>query len=168
MALNATYPATTVTSSAPTASITRRGPAGSISMKNATPRFSLRASALAAPKKLDPTISPRATSSAHSTGALNSERSNTEPQTTRRSAASRMAAVASLIVSSAAMIQWPPLRDDATPDIVMASGLRRADHVHNGLGLRARLYKVFALRSHAFAESFVVAFDNRDALALEK
>ncbi len=53
-----------------------------MSTKNATPRFSLRASALAAPKKLDPTIRPRATSSAHSTGALNRKRSSTEPQTT--------------------------------------------------------------------------------------
>ena len=64
------------------ASTTRRAPPGSMSMKNATPRFSLRASALAAPKKLEPTIRPRATSSAHSTGALNRKRSSTETQTT--------------------------------------------------------------------------------------
>ena len=53
-----------------------------MSMKKATPRFSARASALAAPKKLEPTIRPRATSSAHSTGALNRKRSSTETQTT--------------------------------------------------------------------------------------
>ena len=75
-------------------------------MKNATPGLSPRASALAAPKKLEPTISPRATSSDHSTGALNRKRSSTEAQTTSRSAASRIAATASLIASSAAMIQW--------------------------------------------------------------
>ena len=94
-----------VTSSAPMASTTRRMPPGSMSMKNATPRFSLRASALAAPKKLDPTIRPRATSSAHSTGALNRKRSNTETQTTSRSATSRIAAVTSLTASSAAVIR---------------------------------------------------------------
>src|SRR3982074_3720230 len=65
----------------------RRALDGTRSTKNATPAFSPRASALAAPKKLEPTISPRATSSDHSTGALNSERSSTEPMTTRRSAA---------------------------------------------------------------------------------
>ena len=74
-----------------------------MSMKKATPRFSARASALAAPKKLDPTIRPRATSSAHSTGALNRKRSNTETQTTRRSATSRIAATASLTASSEAV-----------------------------------------------------------------
>ena len=95
----------TVTSSAPMESTTRRGPDGSMSMKKATPRFSARASALAAPKKLDPTIRPRATSSAHSTGALNRKRSNTETQTTRRSAASRIAATASLKASSEAVIR---------------------------------------------------------------
>ena len=95
----------TVTSSAPMESTTRRAPDGSMSMKKATPRFSARASALAAPKKLDPTIRPRATSSAHSTGALNRKRSNTETQTTRRSATSRIAATASLKASSEAVIR---------------------------------------------------------------
>ena len=95
----------TVTSSAPTESTTRRASRGSMSMKKATPRFSARASALAAPKKLDPTIRPRATSSAHSTGALNRKRSNTETQTTRRSAASRIAATTSLTASSEAVIR---------------------------------------------------------------
>ena len=83
----------------------RRGPGFSMSMKNATPRFSERASALAAPKKLDPTISPRATSSAHSTGALNRKRSSTEVTTTSRSAASRTAAVTSLTASRDAVIR---------------------------------------------------------------
>ena len=64
------------------------------------PRLSCRASALAAPKKLDPTINPRATSSAHSTGALNTERSSTEPITTARSPASSSAATASVTASS--------------------------------------------------------------------
>lgn len=50
----------------------------------------------AAPKKLDPTIRPQATSSAHSTGALNRKRSSTDVQTTRRSAASSTAAITSL------------------------------------------------------------------------
>ena len=56
--------------------------------------------ALAAPKKLDPTMRPRATSSAHSTGALNHERSSTETTTTTRSAASRSAATASVSLSN--------------------------------------------------------------------
>src|SRR5450631_794861 len=153
-----------VTSSAPAESITRLIPAGSLSMKNATPRFSLRASALAAPKKLDPTMRPRATSSAHSTGALNRERSNTEPQTTRRSAASRIAAVASLMASNATVIRWPPLGEGAAPDMVSPSGLRRADHVHRGFGFRARLDEIVGLGEHALAEGLLVAFDNRDAL----
>ena len=42
-----------------------------------------RAMALAAPKKLDPTMRPRATSSAHSTGALSHERRRTETTTNR-------------------------------------------------------------------------------------
>ena len=56
--------------------------------------------ALAAPKKLDPTMRPRATSSAHSTGALNHDRSSTEATTTMRSAASRSAATASVSLSN--------------------------------------------------------------------
>src|SRR3979490_2660405 len=139
-------------------------PAGSMSMKNATPRFSLRASALAAPKKLDPTIKPRATSSAHSTGALNRKRSSTEPQTTRRSAASRIAAVASLSASSEGTIQWRPLRNGAAPDMACTSSLGRADHVHDRLRLGASLDEIVGLRKHALAEGFLVAFDNADAL----
>src|SRR6202043_3466378 len=154
----------TVTSSAPTASTTRRPPAGSRSMKNATPRFSDRASALAAPKKLDPTIRPRATSSAHSTGALNRKRSNTEPQTTGRSAASRSAAVASLNISSDSMIRWPPLCEGAAPDMVVTSGLGRADHVHHRLRLGASLDEIVGLRSDALAEGFLVAFHDRNTL----
>src|ERR1700694_2979790 len=154
----------TVTSTAPRESTTRRRPAGSMSTKNATPGFSLRASALAAPKKLDPTMRPRATSSAHSTGALNRKRSNTEPQTTRRSAARRTAAVASLMASNATVIRWPPLGEGAAPDIVLSSGLRRADHVHHGFRFGARLDEIVSLGKHALAEGFLVAFDNRDAL----
>src|SRR5229473_5733460 len=153
-----------VVSSAPTASTVLRMPAGSMSTKNATPRFSLRASALAAPKKLDPTMRPRATSSAHSTGALNRKRSSTEPQTTRRSAARRIAAVASLMASNATVIRWPPLGEGAAPDMVLSSGLRRADHVHHGFRFGARLDEIVGLGKHALAEGFLVAFDNRDAL----
>src|SRR5882672_1260914 len=147
---------------------TRLMAAGSMSMKNATPRFSARASALAAPKKLDPTMRPRATSSAHSTGALNRKRSNTEPQTTRRSAASRIAAVASLVTSSEVMIRWPPLCEGAAPDMVCTPlSLCRADHVHHGFGFGAGLYEIVGLRKHALAECFLVAFDNGDALVHE-
>src|SRR6267154_2640890 len=149
------------------ASTTRRTPAGSMSMKNATPRFSLRASALAAPKKLDPTMRPRATSSAHSTGALNRKRSNTEPQTTRRSAARRIAAVASLMASSGMMIRWPPLCEGAAPDMAVPSSLGRADRVHHGFGFGAGLYEIVGLRKHALAECFLVALDNRDAFVHE-
>src|ERR1700737_3818752 len=133
-------------------------------MKNATPRFSLRASAPAAPKKLDPTMRPRATSSAHSTGALNRKRSNTEPQTTRRSAARRIAAVASLKTSSEAMIRWPPLREGAATDMVCSSSLCRADHVHHGFRFGASLYEIVGLRQHALAECFLVAFDDGNSL----
>src|SRR5580704_12094630 len=101
-------------------------------MKKATPGLSPRASALAAPKKLDPTISPRATSSDHSTGALNRNRSSTDTQTTSRSAASRMAATASLIASSAVMIQW---RVRGAPDVTSILCLGGADRVHDRLGL---------------------------------
>ena len=59
------------TSSAATAPKTRRVVGGMRSAKKAMPTFSLCASAAAAPKKLMATISPRATSSAHSSGALN-------------------------------------------------------------------------------------------------
>src|SRR6202049_977706 len=146
------------------ASTTRRTPGGNLSMKNATPRFSARASALAAPKKLDPTMRPRATSSAHSTGALNRKRSSTEPQTTSRSAASRIAAVASLTKSREAMIRWPPLCEGAAPDMVCTSSLGRADHVHHRLRLGASLDEIVGLREHPLAERFLVAFHHRHAL----
>src|SRR5260221_7881894 len=135
-----------------------------MSTKNATPRFSARASALAAPKKLDPTIRPRATSSAHSTGALNRKRSSTETQTTTRSATSRIAATASLVRRSEAVIRRPPLDAGAATDIVVTSSLRRADHVHHGLRLGARLDEILALGGDALAERLLVAFDDGDAL----
>ena len=87
-------------SSAVTASTMRRVSGDRRSTRNATPTFSPRASALAAPKKLDPTIRPRATSSDHSTGALKVERSTTDTMTTARSAASSTAATASVTASS--------------------------------------------------------------------
>src|SRR5580704_14087005 len=153
----------TVTSSAPMASTTPRAPAGSLSMKNATPRFSLRASALAAPKKLDPTMRPRATSSDHSTGALNRKRSSTEPQTTRRSAASRIAAMASLNASSRPVIPWRPAGGGAAPDMI-SSSLRRADHVHYRFRLGVSLDEIVGLGKHALAEGLLVAFDDGHAL----
>src|SRR5258708_14382042 len=167
MALKATYAAITVTSIAPTASTTRRIEAGSMSTKNATPRFSARASALAAPKKLDPTIRPRATSSAHSTGALNRKRSSTETQTTPRSETSRIAATASLVRRSEGVIRGPPLDGGGASDIVVTSSLRRADHVHHGLRLGARLDEILALGGDALAERLLVAFDDGDALVGE-
>src|SRR5882724_9451528 len=158
----------TVTSTALTESTTGRTFAGSMSAKNATPRFSLRASALAAPKKLEPTIRPRATSSAHSTGALNRKRSSTEPQTTRRSAASRMAAVASLNSISELMKRWPALSESAAPDMAIPSSLRRADHIHHGLCLGARLHEIVGLRKDAFAKRLPVAFHHGHALVREQ
>src|SRR6478736_5441309 len=151
-----------VTSSAPMASITRRACAGSLSIKNATPRFSLRASALAAPKKLDPTMRPRATSSDHSTGALNRKRSSTDTQTTKRSAASMIAATASLNSNSEAVIRWPPLGESAAT-VIAASRLCRADHVDHRFRLGAGLDEIVGLRQHALAERFLVAFDDGDA-----
>src|SRR5215468_5678394 len=153
----------TVTSSAPTESTTRRRPDGNISMKKATPRFSPRASALAAPKKLDPTIRPRATSSAHSTGALNRKRASTEPQTTTRSAASMIAAAASLMETSVAVTRLLRSAGTAT-DMALTSSLRLADLVHYRFCLGARLEEVVGLRQHALAERFLVAFDDGDAL----
>src|ERR1700755_764995 len=125
----------TVISTAATESITARAVAGSRSTKNLTPGLSPRASALAAPKKLEPTIRPRATSSDHSTGALNANRNDTETHTTTRSAASRAAATASLIASSAAMIQWRPAGVGTAPEAMSILCLGGADRVHDRLGL---------------------------------
>ncbi len=85
-------------------------------MKKTTPGFSARATALAAPKKLEPTMRPRATSSAHSTGASNHERSRTEPITTARSAASISAAIASVRTSSTFVME----RASAVGNVVSA------------------------------------------------
>src|SRR5215470_2593804 len=145
------------------ASMMRRGCTGTRSTKNATPAFSPRASALAAPKKLDPTIRPRATSSAHSTGALNRKRASTEPQTTTRSAASMIAAAASLMETSLAVTRLLRSAGAAT-DMALTSSLRLADLVHYRFCLGARLEEVVGLRQHALAERFLVAFDDRDAL----
>ena len=149
-----------------------------MSMKKATPRFSLRASALAAPKKLDPTIRPRATSSAHSTGALNRKRSSTEPQTTsevgceqnRRHRVAEREQRGDDPVAAASHERRGACHcasDLPTSDLAI-SGLRRADHVHHGLGFGARLDEIIGLRQHALAERFVVAFDHRDALVLDQ
>src|SRR6185312_13903286 len=139
-----------------------------MSTKNRTPTFSPRASALAAPKKAEPTIRPRATSSDHSTGALKQKRSSTDAQTTTRSAARRMAAIASLRRSSSVMLPWrPPERGtaavNAISDLVISS-LRRADDVDDRLGLRPRLDEVLVLRRDALLEGFAVAFGHRHAL----
>ncbi len=69
MAYHATDAAAVRTTNAAMASTRRRACGPSFCTKKATPAFSLRASALAAPKKAIATISPRATSSAHSIGA---------------------------------------------------------------------------------------------------
>ena len=66
---HAVEPAVTSTTSAANASTRSRIRGRSFCTKNATPIFSLRARAPAAPKKLSATISPRATSSDHSIGA---------------------------------------------------------------------------------------------------
>src|ERR1700730_1870495 len=133
-------------------------------MKKATPGLSPRASALAAPKKLEPTISPRATSSDHSTGALSRNRSDTDTQTTSRSAASRTAATASLIASNATMIQWRPAGVGTAPEVTSILRLGRADRVHDRLGLGMRLDEIVGLRRNALAERFAVDLDHGDAL----
>ena len=66
---HATDAAATSTTSDASASTRSRIRGVSFWTKNATPMFSLRASAPAAPKKLSATINPRATSSDHSIGA---------------------------------------------------------------------------------------------------
>src|SRR5256885_12214089 len=152
-------------SGAATASMMRRACGGTRSTKNATPAFSPRASALAAPKKLEPTIRPRATSSAHSTGALKVERSTTEPMTTARSAASNTAATASVMLSSA--------RTGArTPAVCGAAVMRRSDAgrfdlVDHRLGFRALLDEILGLHLNALAERALVAFGHRHALFLQ-
>src|SRR5262245_61602682 len=156
-----------VTSSAPTESTTRRVAGRNMSMKKATPRFSPRASALAAPKKLEPTISPRATSSDHSTGALNRKRSSTETHTTTRSAARRMAAIASLKRSRRVMLVCRPPESDAA-SVIATSSLGRADHIDDRLGLGPRLDEILRLGRHALTEGFPVAIDHRDALFGER
>src|SRR5690242_7147121 len=123
--------------------MTRRAPAGTRSTKNATPAFSPRASALAAPKKLDQTIRPRATSSDHSTGALNSERKLTETITTRRSAISRTAATASVRCNIRRTGERAPsLTMPVTPAV---SGAGRFDLLHHRFRLRALLDEVLGL-----------------------
>src|SRR5580704_18260562 len=142
----------------------RRGPAGSRSMKKETPGFSRRAMALAAPKKLEPTMRPRATSSAHSTGALNHERSRTETMTTTRSAASRRAAVASVNLSNAGIIDILSSRAGSPPRAMTKLGFGAVDDVDDRLGLCPRLHEILGLRQHALAEGFLVAFEDGDAL----
>src|SRR3954469_24031783 len=123
-------------SNADTASIRRRDRAGTRSTKNVTPTFSPRASALAAPKKLEPTIRPRATSSDHSTGALNSERNVTEPITTARSAASNTAATASVTVRKKRRGGLMPASGGDAPMLTLqVSDARRFNLVDDGLGV---------------------------------
>src|SRR5712671_5304456 len=153
-------------SSDDTASTMRRACDGTRSTKNATPAFSPRASALAAPKKLEPTIRPRATSSAHSTGALNVERSTTDPTTTARSAASSTAATASVTPSSARTGERaPPV---AVVPVTACSDAGRFDLVDDRLRLRPQLAEVLGLHRDALAEGFLVAFVDRHALLLQQ
>src|ERR1043165_4938281 len=152
-------------SSATTASTMRRVPAGTRSTKKATPAFSPRATALAAPKKLDPTIRPRATSADHSTGALNSERSVTVTMTTARSAASSTAATASVMPSRTRTGTQAPAVAGALVTVV--SGLGRLDLLDEGLRLRPLLDEVLRLHGDALAERVLVAVVDRDALLLQ-
>src|SRR5208282_271596 len=156
------------TRSAMTASSRRRGAGGMRWTMKATPTFSPRASALAAPKKLDATIRPRAMSSDHSTGALSVERSSTETMTTARSAARNKAAAPSVTRSSKPMKKRSaPLASDAPPDIVGASDVGRSDHVDDRLGVRMGLHELIGLRQDALAEGFLVAWADAHALLLE-
>src|SRR5213079_403657 len=110
----------------------RRASGGTRSTKNATPTFSPRATALAAPKKLEPTIRPRATSSDHSTGALNSERNVTVTMTTARSAAT-----VSVMPSRKRTGADAPVFAGAL--VTEVSGLGRLDLLDERLRLRALL-----------------------------
>src|ERR1044071_7496769 len=153
-------------SSDATASTMRRACAGTRSTKNATPAFSPRASALAAPKKLEPTISPRATSSDHSTGALNVERSTTDTMTTARSAASSTAAIVSVTASSQRTgVETPAVADRL---VTGCSGAGRFDLLDERLRLGALLDEVLGLHRDALAEGLLVDLVDRDALLLQQ
>src|SRR5579862_1565069 len=151
-------------SNAEMASTMRRTCGGTRSMTNTMPTFSPRASALAAPKKLDPTISPRAISSDHSTGALNRERSVTEPMTTARTAAT-----ASVKPSSR---RSGGRRLASGADVAVTTGGflggGRLDLVYDRLGVRVLLDEALGLRRDALLERGLVALADRDAFGLEQ
>src|SRR5436305_8193281 len=152
-------------SSEVTASTMRRAAGGTRSTKKVTPAFSPRASALAAPKKLDPTIRPRATSSDHSTGKLNSERNVTEPITTARSAINRTAAIASVASSrkrSGARVA--PAWETA---VTCGSGTRALDRLDEVLRFGPLLDEVLGLHGDALAEGILVDVVDRDAALLQ-
>src|SRR6478672_10682553 len=161
MACQATYVAMIRISSATTASRMRRVRGGTRSTKNATPTFSPRATALAAPKKLEPTIRPRATSSDHSTGALNSERSVTVTMTTARSAASSTAATVSVMPSRKRTGADAPVFAGAL--VTEVSGLGRLDLLDEGLGFGPLLDEVLRLHGDTLAEILLVALVDGDA-----
>src|SRR5436305_7202000 len=152
-------------SSATTVSTMRRARGGTRSTKNATPAFSLRATALAAPKKLEPTIRPRATSSDHSTGALNSERSVTDTMTTARSAASSTAATVSVMLSRRRTGADAPVFAGAL--VTGVSDLGRLDLLDEGLGLRPLLDEVLRLHRNALAEGLFVDVVDGDPFLLK-
>src|SRR5436190_3276906 len=143
----------------------RRASGGTRSTKNATPTFSPRATALAAPKKLEPTIRPRATSSDHSTGALNSERNVTVTMTTARSAASSTAATVSVMPSRKRTGADAPVFAGAL--VTEVSGLGRLDLLDERLRLRALLDEVVSLYRHALAERVLVDLVDGDAFLLK-
>src|SRR3954471_8641006 len=154
-------------SSAATASMIRRAFDGTRSTRKATPAFSPRAKALAAPKKLEPTIRPRATSSDHSTGRLNSERMVTEPITTARSAISNIAAIASVASSSSRSGARTPLPWAVTA-VTSGSDAGALDLLDEVLRLRALLDEVLGLHRNALAEGFLVDLVDRDAFILQQ
>src|SRR5204862_4045425 len=152
-------------SSAATASIMRRASGGTRSTKNATPTSSPRATELAAPKKLEPTIRPRATSTDHSTGALNSERSVTVTMTTARSAASSTAETVSVMPSRKRTGADAPVFAGAL--VTEVSGLGRLDLLDERLRLRPLLDEVLSLYRHALAERVLVDLVDGDAFLLK-
>src|ERR1035437_534723 len=155
-------------SSEETASITRRVFDAIRSTMNAIPAFSPRASALAAPKKLEPTISPRATSSDHSTGALNTERNTTEPITTARSAASSTAATVSVTLSSSRIGRnTPTSASDVAVATFAVSDACRLDFLDDWLGFRMLLDKIFGLHRDALAECGLVTLAHAHAFLFE-
>src|SRR5271163_3611436 len=151
-----------------TASMMRRAFNGTRSTKNATPTFSPRSNALAAPKNAEPTIRPRAISSDHSTGALKIERRMTEPMTTARSAASNTAAIASVKPSSRRRGERTPSSGrNAARVTLVGSDRGRLNLIDDRLGLGMLLDEILRLHRDALAECGLVDVAHGHALFLE-